>query len=138
MIALEEAEIGGRQRTPVRGDDARCRAGEPGDGIGIAIVGIIHVRDDELRIRRDRKADPDQTLVGQQFVGLLFGGGGRDIVARTGGAVDDAEDRIGAAMLVRKAAGNVDCCRQPLTVLRLVAANAGSAIGPEILGRTRC
>ena len=28
----------------------RCRAGKPGDGIGIAVVGIIDGRDGELRV----------------------------------------------------------------------------------------
>ena len=127
----QESEIGGWQRAPVGGDDTRRRAGKAGDGIGIAVVGIIHGRDGELRVRRNRQADSDQTLVDQQFVGFLFGGECRDIVARTRGAVDQPEDRVGTAAC-RKAGGNVGCADGP-AILRLVAAEAGSAIGSEIL-----
>jgi hypothetical protein len=127
----QEAEIGGRQRAPIRGDDACCRTGEPRDGVGIAVVGIIYGRDGELCSRRDRQADPDQTPVNQQLVSQLLGGEGRNVVARARGAVDYAKDRVGACARC-KARGNVRCADGP-AILRLVAAEAGSSIGSEIL-----
>ena len=129
----QELEIGGRQRAPVDREGGVGRVGEAGHRTGVATVRIDHLRHLELQDRRirHRQADPDQALVDQQRIGLPPGGRRRDIVARTGGAVDQAEDRIGAAAL-REARRDAGRAHGPAR-LRLMAAEAGPSVGAEIL-----
>src|SRR6185437_7536318 len=73
----------------------------------------------------------DQALIDQELVGFLFGGEARDVVARARRAVDHAEDRIGAAAC-GKALGDTGGADGP-AALRLMACEAGPAVGPEVL-----
>src|SRR5262249_43543096 len=94
-------------------------------------VRIVDRSDGELRAGRQRQADADQALLDEKLIGARFGGRRRDVVGRAGGAVDQAEDRIVAAAC-GKALGDTLRADTP-AVLRLMAGEARSAVGAEIL-----
>src|SRR5262249_2259307 len=71
--------------------------GEPGLRVGVAVIGIVDRDDAVFGVVRNRNADAGQSLVGGQLVGAPPLLQCRHLVGRTGGPVDQAEERIGAA-----------------------------------------
>src|SRR5581483_11589292 len=88
-------------------------------------------RDLELHAARHRQTYADQPLLDQQRIGPPFRLQARDVGIWTGRAIDETEDRISPGTVIESGcyAGRA---HRPAG-LRLVASEAGAAVGAEIL-----
>src|SRR5579875_316697 len=121
----EKWKIGRGERPSIDGHHWR-RPGQIG-----ASVGIVDSADLEVSLRWQRQEYPNQALGQQQVIGLEFVVEGADRIARTGGAVDDAEDRIGAPACVKAFLNR--CRAHTPSAARFMAGYAGTAISAEAL-----
>src|SRR5262249_26505811 len=127
----EEPEVGTRQRPTINRDNPGRRAGQAGVGVGRAVVGIVHVRTFELGVGGNLHPDPDQAGVGKQLVGLLPLRRGAPGVGGAGGAAAQPKEWLRPATLREPSLypGRADAP----SLLRLMAAQAGPAVGSEVL-----
>ena len=91
----QEAEIRRRERPPEHRGFRQRRA---------AIVRVVHVRDGELRVRRDRQADADETLRQQEAERRTALARRGNVGVLTGRSVVGAENGIASARLLESLA----------------------------------
>jgi hypothetical protein len=134
MMVLKNPRLAAGNGPAVDGDRAGSRAGQTCRRVRITAVRVVHIGDLELQSGGwNWQPDPDQTFREQQTIGISLGGRGRDVVGRTGGAIEQPEQRVIEIRI--KALARMLRTDRP-RILGLVTGKASAPVSSEVLEKS--